>query len=87
MAQPRVEPAVETHIQDNSIGWAWFEREPADGRIDADEAAAQATRNQWLAEDDRVYETEIADGERKTYDPSDEDRSWWGTEQQVGRAS
>ncbi len=55
------EPITETRVVDNSIGWAWFEREPADGRIDAEEAAAQATRNQWLAEEDRVVETEVAD--------------------------
>ncbi|EMI55793.1 ATP-binding protein [Rhodopirellula sallentina] len=57
------EPITETRVVDNSIGWAWFEREPADGRIDAEEAAAQATRNQWLAEEDRVTETETADDE------------------------
>ena len=37
-----------------SIGWAWFEREPADGTIDADEATAEAMRSQWVENDDRA---------------------------------
>ncbi len=31
-----------------AIGWAWYEREPANGTIDADEAAAEAMRSQWV---------------------------------------
>jgi len=82
VARPRVvverepDPIIETRVVDNSIGWAWFEREPADGRIDADEAAAQATRNQWLPEEDRDDESEQTDNSR-----TEEDPSWWRAEQ------
>lgn len=38
---------------ENDLDWAWFEREPADGTVDDDEAFAEAIRNQWLAEEDR----------------------------------
>lgn len=83
--KPDPEPIVETRRAEDAIGWAWYEREPADGHIDADEAAAQAARNQWLAEEDRVYETEIADPPQRSSHrdavESDE-RSWWRAEAQ-----
>ena len=76
-------PVEEPQIPADTIGWAWFEREPADGHIDADEAAAQAARNQWLAEEDRVYETETADEpvrhSERNDSPSDEN-AWWQAE-------
>ncbi|WP_404306785.1 AAA family ATPase [Neorhodopirellula lusitana] len=61
---------VETHEVEDAIGWAWFQREPADGRIDAEEAAAQAARNQWLSEEDRNYEQEVETA-------AGADHSWW----------
>ncbi len=77
------EPGVETQVAEDAIGWVWFEREPADGHIDAEEAVAQAARNQWLAEEDRVYETEIADDPvqniHRNVKETDE-RSWWRAE-------
>ncbi len=87
--KPEPRPIVETEVVEQSIGWAWFEREPADGRIDADEAAAQVARNQWLAEEDRVHETEFADAPRQSRNRSvadQEDRSWWRDEE-AARAS
>jgi uncharacterized protein YhaN len=83
------ETILETEVVEQSIGWAWFEREPADGRVDADEAAAQAARNQWLPEEDRVYETEIANAPRESRKRSvtdQEDGSWWRDEE-AARAS
>lgn len=86
-AKPKPEPAraprvivqrepvevVETHEVEDSIQWAWFQREPADGRIDAEEAAAEAARNQWLPEDDRTYDSEV---ENDAHIASSEP-SWW----------
>lgn len=66
--KPEREPVaevLETREVEDSIQWAWFQREPADGRIDADEAAAEAARNQWLPDDER-------DPKLATADPS-----WW----------
>lgn len=34
-----------------AIGWAWYEREPADGKIDQDEIAAEQARGEWVDED------------------------------------
>ncbi len=54
-----------------AIGWAWFEREPADGTIDADEAAAEAMRSQWV-------EHEHDQPSQKSRDPQRQrDESWW----------
>ncbi|TWT74973.1 AAA family ATPase [Allorhodopirellula solitaria] len=81
--KPKPEPIVESRVPEDSIGWAWFEREPADGQIDAEEAAAQAARNQWLAEEDRVYETEVADEPQRTPTANEVDsdeNSWWRAE-------
>lgn len=63
----RKEPVevVETREVEDSIGWAWFQRDPADGHVDAEEAAAEAARNQWVEEADRELE------------PSSSDPSWW----------
>ncbi len=46
--------AEETLPPRDVIGWAWFQREPADGVIDEDEAAAAQQRDEYLAREDRV---------------------------------
>ncbi|MEM6778640.1 MAG: AAA family ATPase [Planctomycetota bacterium] len=53
VAMVREEVIAEPPVQDESIGWAWFQREPADGRIDVDEAVAHMARHQWTDPDDR----------------------------------
>ncbi|MEM9588202.1 MAG: AAA family ATPase [Planctomycetota bacterium] len=54
-----------------SIGWAWFEREPADGKLDADEIAAEADRSDWVEED------HLGIIEATPDDLFDRDGSWW----------
>lgn len=41
-----------------AIGWAWFEREPADGRIDTEERAAQTLNAAHRAINDEWFEDE-----------------------------
>ena len=85
----RRKPVVETteirHMTD-PIGWAWFEREPADGRVDADEATAQAARNEWLSPEDRVVESgnHALD---ESFVSNDADLPSWWREQPVEKAS
>ncbi len=60
-----------------SIGWAWFEREPADGTIDADEATAEAMRSQWVENDD-TRPTQMTRNPRSQSDrPQSADQIWW----------
>lgn len=54
--QPRIERVSDESLDAPiksapAIEWAWFEREPADGRIDEDEVAAEATRGEWIDDD------------------------------------
>ena len=86
--EPKVEVIEEVTTPD-AIGWAWFQREPADGRIDADEAAAEAARNQWLDEEDREMQAVVSEAEEigslvhneatrsKSDGSSDSSSSWW----------
>ncbi len=54
-----------------AIGWAWFEREPADGSIDADEAAAEAMRRQWVESEHDEPSQAVRDQQRER------EESWW----------
>jgi len=54
-----------------TIGWAWYEREPADGKIDHDEAAAEVARSEWVGDD----ALSAIDATRS--DVAAEDDSWW----------
>lgn len=54
-----------------TIGWAWFEREPADGRIDEDEVAAEGVRSHWIEDDNGEIIKAIPD------DVMNRDGSWW----------
>ncbi|MEM9645736.1 MAG: hypothetical protein AAF989_12170, partial [Planctomycetota bacterium] len=54
-----------------SIGWAWYEREPADGKIDADEINAELDRNEWSDEESSL----LAMNPESKQDP--DDPSWW----------
>ncbi len=54
-----------------AIGWAWYEREPADGRIDDDEVAAESARGEWLDEDSAELFNALPD------DRVNRDGSWW----------
>ncbi len=54
-----------------AIGWAWYEREPADGRIDEDEIAAETARGEWLGEDNADLINTIPD------DQVNRKGSWW----------
>lgn len=85
----RRKPVLETtevaHVTD-PIGWAWFEREPADGRVDADEATAQAARNEWLSPEDRVVESGNHALDESVVSSDADMPSWW-REQSVEKAS
>ncbi|MEO1524197.1 MAG: AAA family ATPase [Planctomycetota bacterium] len=55
--EPEPEPEV-IHVPQPSIGWNWFEREPADGRQSTEERAAETLRaaqgaihQEWLGEE------------------------------------
>ncbi|MEP4685798.1 MAG: hypothetical protein ABJ015_29640, partial [Rhodopirellula bahusiensis] len=86
--EPKVD-IVEEVTSPDAIGWAWFQREPADGRIDADEANAEAARNQWLDEEDREMQAVVSEAEEighlvhdeatrsKPGGSSDSSSSWW----------
>ena len=54
-----------------SIGWAWFEREPADGRIDNDEVTAESDRGRWI----EGYNSDALDSIPE--DAVNRDGSWW----------
>ncbi|MFG0264059.1 MAG: ATP-binding protein [Rhodopirellula sp. JB055] len=85
---PEIE-VVEEVVSPDSIGWAWFQREPADGHIDADEAAAESARNEWLEKEDRQMHAVVSEAEaigslvhdeatRKSSEgSSDSSSSWW----------
>lgn len=54
-----------------AIQWAWFEREPADGRLDDDEIAAEAARSDWLEDDNTATIGAIPRDDRN------QEGSWW----------
>ncbi|QEF96322.1 hypothetical protein Mal15_03490 [Stieleria maiorica] len=59
-----------------SIGWAWFQREPADGKISTEERAAETLRAAHRAVNQELFESEAAQEEipEEVWNRND---AWW----------
>jgi outer membrane biosynthesis protein TonB len=67
----------EDHAADrHPIGWAWFQREPADGRVDADERSAEQLATSYRSGDEADFAAPH-DGESIPDEVWDRSDSWW----------
>ncbi len=71
------EPDLEDTAADwHPIGWAWFQREPADGHVDADERSAEQRAASYRSGDEADF-AELHDGEPIPDEVLDRSDSWW----------
>ncbi|MEM6363781.1 MAG: hypothetical protein AAF745_05100, partial [Planctomycetota bacterium] len=73
---PVIQAPIPVAVPDASIEWAWFQREPADGQIDEDEAAAAAVaQKDWGLEIESSLQDD-QESEQRDHEPVDAG-SWW----------
>jgi uncharacterized protein YhaN len=76
-AEPEDERVEEQPVSSRSaIGWAWFEREPADGRISTEERAAETVHAALRAIDGETFEGDPA-SEEIPEEVWDRSSAWW----------
>ncbi|TWT71904.1 AAA family ATPase [Crateriforma conspicua] len=69
--------------ESSSLDWAWFQREPADGRIDDDEAVAEIARSEWVGDESLAAMNTNRHARRDVGQPAHpgdapgDDGSWW----------